>query len=239
MSLARGSVAAMAGEVPVPARLAAHGVRCRVGRGRAITRQGEPVTCLYVVREGTVRLSALSREGREVVVACLGAGGLFGEVALLGGGPSPLEARALEDTTLLALPVDRLRSALASDPRVAAELLGAIAARLRRSTEALRDALLLDAGTRLSRRLCELARDHGAPESGGVLVRLPFTQEDLARMVGASRETVNKGLAALSSRGLVRTMGRRYVIPDPDALQRLGGGWEVTPLDRSTRGPSG
>ncbi|MBI2239024.1 MAG: Crp/Fnr family transcriptional regulator [Actinobacteria bacterium] len=220
--------------------MAAHGVPHRVGRGHAITRQGEPVTCLYVVREGAVRLSALSRGGREVVVACLCAGELFGELALLGEGPSPVEARALEDTTLLALPVERLRSALASDPDVAAELLGAIAARLRRSTQALQDALLLDAGTRLSRRLCELARDYGAPASEGVLVRLLLTQEDLARMVGASRETVNKSLAALSSRGLVRTEGRRYVIPDPDALQRLGGGWEVTaPLDRSTSGPSG
>ncbi len=208
--------------------MAAHGVPYRVGRGHAITRQGEPVTCLYIVREGAVRLSALSRGGREVVVACLCAGELFGELALLGEGPSPVEARALEDTTLLALPVERLRSALASDPDVAAELLGAIAARLRRSTQALQDALLLDAGTRLSRRLCELARDHGAPASEGVLVRLLLTQEDLARMVGASRETVNKSLAALSSRGLVRTEGRRYVIPDPDALQRLGSGWEVT-----------
>ncbi len=202
------------------AGLPADGIRRGFARGEIISRQGEPTACAYVIEAGCVRLSAVSEDGREVVVALLGAGELFGEVALEGGGPSPVEARAVEDSVLLALSADRLHDAIARDHRVAIELVGAIARRLRRSSETLRDTLLHDVATRVSRRLCELARDHGAPAADGVAVRLPLTQEDLAMMVGASRETVNRSLAALASRGLVRTRGRRFVIPDPQALGR-------------------
>ncbi len=203
------------------ARLEAAGVSRRFARGQVVVGQGEEITSLHIVRTGAVRLSASSLGGREVVAAVLGVGEVFGELAVLGGGPSPVCARAVEDALVWAIPRERLATALDRDPVLAAALLRLLAARLGRTSEALRDALLHDVSTRVSRRLSELARVHGAPVEGGVVVRLPLTQEDLARMVGASRETVNRSLASLAARGLVRSRGRRYVIPDPDALERL------------------
>jgi CRP-like cAMP-binding protein len=127
-----------------------------------------------------------------------------------------------------------LNAAVTGKPRVnvntatAVELLRLAASRLHGTASALEEALAHDVPTRLSRRLCELARRHGVPDGAGVLLPLPLTQEDLGRMVGASRESVNRSLAALSSRGLVRTEGRRYVIPDLEALARASAHEEAT-----------
>lgn len=191
----------------------------RFAHGQAVVRQGEVSACLFLVRAGAVHLAALVPTGREVVVGVLGPGDLFGEAALLGR-PSPVEARAVGRAEVEALPVQALRAVVERNPATAVELLRLAASRLHLTAAALEEALAHDVPTRLSRRLCELARRHGVPDGAGVLLPLPLTQEDLGRMVGASRETVNRSLAALSSRGLVRTEARRYVIPDLEALAR-------------------
>jgi len=195
----------------------------RFAHGQAVVRQGEMSACLFLVRAGAIRLAALVPTGREVIVGVLGPGDLFGEAALLGR-PSPVEARAVGRAEVEALPVAALRA----NPATAVELLRLTASRLHRTASALEEALAHDVPTRLSRRLCELARRHGVPDGAGVLLPLPLTQEDLGRMVGASRESVNRSLAALASRGLVRTEGRRYVIPDLEALARASAHEEAT-----------
>jgi len=173
----------------------------RYAHGEAILHQGDPGECLFFVLSGAVRLAAVLESGREVVVGLLGSGEVFGEVALLGGGSSPVEARAV------------------GEARIAV---------LHRTSAALEEALAHDVPTRVSRRLCELARRHGVRDPGGVRLSLPLTQEDLGRMIGASREAVNKSLSALAARGLVRAEGRRYVIPDIDALEGASAFQEAT-----------
>jgi CRP/FNR family transcriptional regulator len=188
--------------------------------GQTIVRQGEPATCLFLVRSGAVRLSAVTASGREVVVAVLGVGDVFGEVALLGAGTSPVDARAVGGASVTVLSVPRLAAVVHCNPETATELIRLIASRLHRTAIALEEALAHDVPTRVSRRLCELAYRHGVSHGRAVRLALPLTQEDLGRMVGASREAVNKSLSALAARGLVRTEGRRYVIPDLLALER-------------------
>ena len=192
----------------------------RFAHGRPIVRQGEAVSCLYLVTSGAVRLAAVLPSGREVVVGLLGAGELFGEVALLGDGASPVEARAVGEAEVAVLPISSILAVVERNPASATELLRLIASRLHRTATALEEALAHDVPTRVSRRLCELARRHGIRQGRGVRLPLPLTQEDLGRMVGASRESVSKSLSALSARGLIRTEQRRYVIPDLHALER-------------------
>jgi CRP/FNR family cyclic AMP-dependent transcriptional regulator len=144
---------------------------------------------------------------------------VFGECALLGD-PSPVEARAASLVQVEAVPLTALQAVLERNPGTATELLRLLASRLHRTTGALEEALAQDVPTRLCRTLCELAGRHGVRDGRGVRLALPITQEDLGRMIGASRETVNRTLASLSARKLIRTEGRRYVIPDVDALAR-------------------
>jgi CRP-like cAMP-binding protein len=177
------------------------------------------VTCLFLVTAGAVRLSSVTASGRELVVGLLCRGDLFGESALLGH-PSQVHAQAVGPTIVLALPISSLRAILERNPETAEQLLRLIAARLHRTSAALEDALSADVPTRVVGRLRDLATHHGVPGPTGVRLRIPLTQDELARMVGASREAVNRTVGALISRGLLRTEGRTVVIRDPDELLR-------------------
>lgn len=195
----------------------------RYRHGEVVVGQGQAVTCLRLVVSGAVRLSAVVPSGREVVVGLLGAGDVFGELALLGGGPSPVEARAVgSETRIVALPLEALREVVRRAPASAEELLRLVASRLHHTAGALEETLAHDVPTRVSLRLRDLARSHGTAAADGVRLPPRLTQEELARMVGATRESVNRTLSSLAARGLVRVEGRRYVVPDPDALAAEG-----------------
>ena len=195
------------------------GVTRRIPHGVVIVRQGEAVTCLFLVTAGAVRLSSVTASGRELVVGLLCPGDLFGESALLGH-PSQVHAQAVGPTIVLALPISSLRAILERNPETAEQLLRLIAARLHRTSAALEDALSADVPTRVVGRLRDLATHHGVPGPTGVRLRIPLTQDELARMVGASREAVNRSVGALTARGLLRTEGRTVVINDPEELLR-------------------
>ena len=190
----------------------------RLPHGEVIVCQGDAVSSLFLVTAGAVRLSSVTASGREIVVGLLCRGDLFGESALLGD-PSLVRAQAVGPTTILALPIASLRATLERIPATAEELLRLIAARLHRTSAALEDAMAADLPTRVVGRLRELADDHGVPGPSGVRLRVPLTQDELARMVGASRESVNRTVGALAARGVVRSGGGRIVITDPDALR--------------------
>jgi CRP/FNR family cyclic AMP-dependent transcriptional regulator len=194
------------------------GVTRRLPHGEVIVRQGDRVSSLFLVTAGAVRLSSVTASGREIVVGLLCRGDLFGESALLGD-PSLVRAQAVGPTTVLALPIASMRAMLERTPATAEELLRLIAARLHRTSAALEDAMAADLPTRVVGRLRELVDDHGVPGPHGVRLRIPLTQDELARMVGASRESVNRTVGALAARGVVRSGGGRFVITDPDALR--------------------
>jgi CRP-like cAMP-binding protein len=164
-----------------------------------------------------VRLSSVTLTGREIVVGLLGPGDLFGESALLAE-PSPVEARVVGRADVVTLPLAEVRHIIRHQPGVSEELLRLVADRLHRTSRALEDSLSADLPTRLSRRLRDLAEAHGVLAPEGVRIDVPLTQTELARMVGASREAVNRTLGGLAARGLVRARGGEVVIPDPSAL---------------------
>jgi CRP-like cAMP-binding protein len=130
-----------------------------------------------------------------------------------------VEARAVGSADVVALPLEHVREILIHHPGTSRELLRLLATRLHRTSEALQEALVGSVATRVSSRLRDLAEAHGVRDADGVRIGLPLTQVELARMVGATREAVNRTLGGLASRGLVRTDGRTIVIPDPEALE--------------------
>jgi CRP/FNR family transcriptional regulator len=164
-----------------------------------------------------VRLSAVTAEGREVVVGLLGPGDLFGESALLDR-PSPVDARVVEVADVVVMPLDHVRHVLRISPATAEELLRLVASRLHRTACALEEAMTADVRTRVSARLRDLASAHGIAQADGVRIGVPLSREELARMVGASREAVSRTLSRMAATGLVRTHGQTLVIPDPQAL---------------------
>src|SRR6266508_259242 len=175
-------------------------------RGATVFQQGDPGRSLYVIDEGAVKISFLAADGREMVVTVLGPGDVFGEMALFDPeGARSADASAMEAARLLSLSHEVFREYLVAHPSVSVELLGVLAKRLRESDRALQDAIFSDVPGRLARRFLDLAERYGEARDGGTLIELPMTQEELARMVGSSRESVNKAIASFVHRGWLRT----------------------------------
>jgi CRP/FNR family transcriptional regulator, cyclic AMP receptor protein len=182
-------------------------------KGDLLFSQGDPSNELFVISEGRIAIATRSTDGRESMVAVLEAGGLFGELGLFDDEPRSADARALTDSEVLALAYDDLRAVLQARPEILWVIVKLLAQRLRATDEALADAVFLDVPARTAKRLLELA---GPDEE----FQLPMTQEDLAGLVGASRERVNKALAMFTRLGWVEVTGRsRYHILDREALE--------------------
>ena len=195
-------------------------VESRVPRGDAIFTEGEPGDRMYVILNGKVKLGQTSTDGRESLLAVLGPGEVFGELSLFDPGPRTATATAVTDVVVIGLGHDNLRPWLAGRPEVAESLLQALAQRLRRTNETLADLVFSDVPGRVAKLLLELADKFGQPGPDGILVHHDLTQEELAQLVGASRETVNKALADFTQRGWIVVDQREVVLVDVERLAR-------------------
>jgi CRP-like cAMP-binding protein len=185
----------------------------RLAKGDLLFSQGDSSQELFVVAEGRVAIATRSSDGRESMVAVLEAGALFGELGLFDDEPRSADARALTDSEVVALAYEDVRTVLQARPEFLWVIVRLLSKRLRATDEALADAVFLDVPARTAKRLLELA---GSADE----FQLPMTQEDLAGLVGASRERVNKALAMFTRLGWVEVTGRsRYHILDREALE--------------------
>jgi CRP/FNR family cyclic AMP-dependent transcriptional regulator len=192
----------------------------RMERGDILFREGQSGDSLYVIGEGKIKLGRSSSDGRENLVAILGPGEMFGELSLFDPGPRTMTATAVAETQLMALGNDSLTGLLTGRPEVAKALLAALAQRLRRTNEHLADLVFTDVPGRVAKALLDLAERFGRPVDNGVMVSHDLTQEELAQLVGASRETVNKALADFAGRGWLKLEARAVLLLDVDRLRR-------------------
>jgi CRP/FNR family cyclic AMP-dependent transcriptional regulator len=184
-----------------------------------IFHRDDPGEALYLVSAGSVRIYLPSTEGEEALLAVLHPGDYFGEVALLDGLPRSASAVVIENTELLLLYRDDFWQFLRECPQAVEVLLKALAALVRRDTDRLEDALFLGLPARLAKRLLELSERYGEKTSRGIEIRTPITQGELAGLVGATRESVNRALGQLRDAGILHWEGRRYVVLKPQDLR--------------------
>jgi len=202
--------------------IAAQMRRRRFRRNEVIFHQGDIGDSLQVVASGGVKIVLPSTEGDEAIIASLKPGDFFGELALLDSSPRSTTATALEPTETLALPRDQFLGLLADDPHLVRALLHALAEELRRLTGHVEELHFLDLAGRLSMRLVRLARDQNPSAVGRAELDWPFTQSDLAAMIGGTRQSVNKLLSGLVDDGLIAIERDTLVIIDIDQLERVG-----------------
>jgi CRP/FNR family transcriptional regulator len=191
-----------------------------VGKGHIIFNEGDDGDRLFIVLDGKVKITRAAVDGRENLIAVLGTAEMFGELSLFDPGPRTASVSAVTDATLASLDHDDLRPLLLERPGVAVELLQALAQRLRRTNEAMADLVFTDVPGRVAKALLDLADKFGVVEADGTRVRHDLTQEELAQLVGASRETVNKALSEFAHRGWLRIEGRSVLLLEPDRLTR-------------------
>jgi CRP-like cAMP-binding protein len=189
-------------------------------RGETLFSEGDPGDRLYVIVEGKIKLGTTSNDGRESLLAVLGPGEMFGELSLFDPGPRTATATALTETTVLGLGHEALGPWLTGRPGVAESLLKALAQRLRRTNENLSDLVFSDVPGRVAKALIELSEKFGEHRNSGIFVEHDLTQEELAQLVGASRETVNKALADFAQRNWIKLEPRAVIILEFERLQK-------------------
>jgi CRP/FNR family transcriptional regulator len=175
---------------------------------------------LHVILSGKVKISRAAVDGRENLLAVLGPGDLFGELSLFNPGPRTATAATATDVQLATFAHDDLRPVIIEQPEVAAELLRVLAERLRQTNDAMADLVFTDVPGRVAKALLSLGERFGETDKDGVRVHHDLTQEELAQLVGASRETVNKALSDFGTRGWLRVDGRTVVLLDLERLRR-------------------
>jgi len=189
-------------------------------RGEEIFREGTPGDRLYVIAAGKVKLGHTAPDGREHLLAILGPGEILGEISLYDPGPRTATATALAKTVVVELQHTDLLRVLDARPEISQHLLRSLAIRLRRTNDKVSDLIFSDVPGRVARALLELGARFGQHTERGLRVTHDLTQEELAQLVGATRETVNKALAEFSSRGWLQLDGRSVILLDIPKLRR-------------------
>lgn len=192
----------------------------RLGRGQTLFNEGDEGDRLYVILSGKVKLTRTAMDGRENLLGVLGPSEMFGELSLFDPRPRTASAVAVTDAVLAGLGHDDLRPFLSSRPHVSLQLLKALAARLRRTNDVMADLVFTDVPGRVAKALLELAEKFGKEGEDGLHVHHDLTQEELAQLVGASRETVNKALAEFALRGWLRIEAKAVVLLDVERMRR-------------------
>jgi CRP/FNR family transcriptional regulator, cyclic AMP receptor protein len=191
----------------------------RYPKGSVIFHQGDPGTTLYLVETGEVKLTITSDSGREVILAILGPGASFGELSLLDGGPRSADAIARVDCKLGMLDREHLIRFLADHPTATSSLLSIMAGRLRRTTDQLHDAVFFDIPARLAKVLLQFT-EAKSQSPDGVLNAPKLNQEELARLVGGTRESINKCLGVYARQGLIRRRRGMVTVLKPEELRK-------------------
>ena len=190
-------------------------------QGDMIFLQGDPGQALYLIELGRVRIYVQADSGQETSVIYYTTGDIFGELSVIDGLPRSASAVALDGTVVLMLGRDRLRGHLRTMPQLAYNFMQALSVRVRYSTLQVGSRTLLDVPARLARKLVELAQLHGEVAADGVRLNVTLTQSELASLIGATRESINKALAHLKREGVIRLDQNQITILDPDALREL------------------
>jgi CRP/FNR family transcriptional regulator len=191
----------------------------RFRRGETIFHQGDPGDSLFIIESGSVKIVLPSPEGEEgAIIATLTRGDFFGELALLDGAPHSATAVALEPADMLVMRREPFGRLIDTDRELRMALFAGLTAELRRLTGHVEELHFLDLPGRLASRLLRLASDQEPGATADVVLDWPYTQSELASMIGGTRQTVNRLLSDMVTEGLLRFEKDTIVIPSIERL---------------------
>ncbi len=193
----------------------------RFSPGQVIFHLGDPGGLLYLISRGKIKISHTTSDGQEVVLAILGPGDFFGEMALIDDAPRSATAITLEPSETWTLHREEFIQYLTDNPDFALHVLKTLARHIRRLNTQLADIFFLDLPGRLARTLLNLADQYGRRAADGTVIDLSLTQTDLAEMTGATRVSINKALGRFRRAGWIQVTGRQVTVLDRAALEAL------------------
>ncbi len=179
----------------------------------AIFDQGDPTRLVYLVKRGKVRIARLTTDGKDVTVAVLGAGDIFGEETLFDKGPRMTHATCMEETLVCTARADDLFALLSGDPTLALNVAKILSDRLVDASATMEDLAYAKVTDRLMHLFARLAHEHGVETPNGVLLDVRLTHADIASLVGSTRETVSLEMSNLAKAKRIAYDDRRITIP--------------------------
>ncbi|MCW5730086.1 MAG: Crp/Fnr family transcriptional regulator [Alphaproteobacteria bacterium] len=188
-------------------------------KGAVLFHQGDEGDALFGVMEGVVRIYISGRGGRQLILAFMEPGDIFGEIALLDGLPRTASADAAEDTRLLVIERTQFRALLEQEPRLSLHIIELLCERLRSNTDRLGEYAFLDLRSRLAKKLHELAMAYGEQQEDGVRIALHLSQTDLAQTLGVTRESINKQIKAWTREKVLLHKSGHVVVTDMERLK--------------------
>ncbi|WP_029106164.1 Crp/Fnr family transcriptional regulator [Mycobacterium sp. URHD0025] len=189
-------------------------------RGEVVFAEGEPGDTLFIITAGKVKIGRKSVDGRDSLITLMGPSDMFGELAIFDPGPRTSTVTALTELKTVVMSRTVLRSWIADRPEIAEQLLRVLARRLRRTNDNLSDLIFTDVPGRVAKQLLYLAQRFGSRDGTALRVDHELTQEEIAQLVGSSRETVNKALSDFAQRGWIRVQGRSILIDNAERLAK-------------------
>ena len=177
-----------------------------------VVTQDEPGDALYIIAKGRMKVVLYGDNGREVILTLLKTGDFFGEMALLDDLPRSANVIALADSRVLVLKREGFAEHIRKSPTTALNVMAELSRRLRRADEIIGNLATLDVYGRVAHIMIDLAKKDGEEVEGGILIRERPTQQDIASMIGTSRETVSRVLSEFQRRGFVEMRGREILL---------------------------
>jgi CRP-like cAMP-binding protein len=193
-------------------RIAAMLTERQVSKDAHIVTQSEPGDALFIIAKGRVKVVIFGDNGREVILTLLKAGEFFGEMSLLDHLPRSANVIASEDSTVLVLKREQFVEHIQKSPTTALNVMSELSRRLRRADEIIGNLATLDVYGRVAHIMIDLAKKDGEEVDEGILIRERPTQQDIASMIGTSRETVSRVLSEFQRRGFVEMRGREILL---------------------------
>lgn len=203
------------------AELFRYAVTRKLKKGEILFDYGDPADSMVVALAGTLKVSVLSEQGREIVLDYVGGGGILGEIAVLDGGPRAASVTAIEPAEVLVFQRRHLLPALGANQKAALRVVEILCRRLRRTNAMVQDNTALAMGPKLARGILRLMEDHGVGEDAERALGFKINQTDLGNYVSLSRENVNRQLREWADEGLVKMDKGRISILDEETLREV------------------
>src|SRR6185295_9818735 len=182
---------------------------------------GDRAQGIFFLAEGRVKISKVTRDGKELTLAYRTGGDFFGEPCLLEGGPREEMAEAMEATQAVEVDREVLDEVLRSSGPTSYRFTRALIARRKELESRVEQLIFKDVGAKLAELLLELGAQHGIKDDRGVVVGLKITHQEMANLIGSTRETVSLTLSQFKRKGLIQTEGRKVILADPEGLRAI------------------
>ncbi len=193
----------------------------RYAKHAVLVYEGDPGDALFIVIAGNVAVTRVSNDGKETILSILKEGDFFGEMGVLDASPRSATIKALRDVEVAILARKEFLDLLVKSPHMSLSLVLALSSRLRATNQAIQAAAYQDIRTRLASLLINLEKNFGEASDGGVRLTLRLTNQEMANMIGTTRETVNRMLNRFWDEKLIDMRTANIVIVDHDRLQAI------------------